>query len=113
MKLEFSRQIFGKSSTAKFNQNPSSGNRDVPCGEMDGHDEANGRFSQFWNAPKIEIFIKTGYCCRLHEFFSTHLSNNGTETGVSLSSSAATDKTELAKLSNLEINKNSNEIITH
>ena len=32
MKLEFSRQIFEKSSNIKFHENPSSGSRVVPCG---------------------------------------------------------------------------------
>jgi hypothetical protein len=45
--LEFSRQIFEKVSNVKFNQNPSNGSRDVPCGRTDGHYEANSRFSQF------------------------------------------------------------------
>ena len=35
MKFEFSRQIFEKVSNVKFNQNPSSGSRVVPCGETD------------------------------------------------------------------------------
>jgi hypothetical protein len=35
MKFEFSRQIFEKVSNIKFNQNPSSGSRVVPCGETD------------------------------------------------------------------------------
>jgi hypothetical protein len=48
MKLEFSRQIFGKTLNMKFHQNPSSGSRVVPCGQTDGHDEANSRFSQFY-----------------------------------------------------------------
>jgi hypothetical protein len=36
MKLEFSGQIFEKSSNIKFYQNSSSGNRVVSCGETDG-----------------------------------------------------------------------------
>jgi len=47
IKLVFSRQIFEKSSNIKFHKNPSSGSRVVPCGQTDGHDEANNRFSQF------------------------------------------------------------------
>ena len=51
VKLEFSWQIFEKVSNIKFNQNPPSGRRAVPCGQTDGqedrHDKANGRFSQF------------------------------------------------------------------
>jgi len=51
MKTEFSQQFFDKYSYIKFHENPSSGGRDVPCGQTDGrtdiHDEANSRFSQF------------------------------------------------------------------
>jgi len=48
MKLEFSRKIVEKYSNVKFNENPCSGGRDVPCGRTDRHNEASGRFSQFW-----------------------------------------------------------------
>jgi len=48
MKIEFSRQILGKSSSTKFHENPSSGSRVVPCGPKDRRDEANSRFSQFY-----------------------------------------------------------------
>jgi len=48
MKLEFSRQIFEKSSNIKFHEKPSSGNRVIPYGRTDNrHDEANSCFSQF------------------------------------------------------------------
>jgi hypothetical protein len=63
MKLEFSRQIFEKSSNIKFHENPSSESRVVPFrqtdrradeqtggqtdGEEDRHDESNSRCSQF------------------------------------------------------------------
>jgi hypothetical protein len=57
MKLEFSRQIFEKSSPIKFHENTSSGSRVVPCGRTDVrtyvHDEANSRFSQFWEKIMI------------------------------------------------------------
>jgi hypothetical protein len=50
MKVEFSRQIFEKCSNIKFNENPSSGSRVVPCGQTEGRtdsfDEANSHFSQ-------------------------------------------------------------------
>jgi len=36
MKLEFSRDAFEKYPNAKFNENPSSGSRVVPCGRTDG-----------------------------------------------------------------------------
>ena len=48
MILEVSRHIFEKYSNTKFHENPSSGTRVVPCGQTDRHDEANSRFSQFW-----------------------------------------------------------------
>jgi len=51
MKRAISRRIFGKYSHIKFHENPSNGNRDVPCGRMerqtDRRDEANSRFSHF------------------------------------------------------------------
>jgi len=47
MKLESYRHIFEKSSSIKFNENPSSGNRVVPCGRTDRHEEINSHFSQF------------------------------------------------------------------
>jgi hypothetical protein len=40
IKLEFSRQIFGKRSNTKFHQKPSSGSRVVPCGRTDGRTDA-------------------------------------------------------------------------
>ena len=46
MKSEFFRQIFEEVSNIKFYQNPSSGSRVVPCGQIDGHDEVNSPFSQ-------------------------------------------------------------------
>jgi hypothetical protein len=51
MKLEFSRRISEKSWGIKFHESPSSGSRVVACGradrQIDRHDEANSRFSQF------------------------------------------------------------------
>jgi hypothetical protein len=44
MKPEFSQQIFEDRSNIKFDQNPSSGGRVVPCGWTDGHDEADSHF---------------------------------------------------------------------
>ena len=44
MKLELFGHIFGKNSDIKFNQNPCSGSRVVPCGwtgrQTDRHDDA-------------------------------------------------------------------------
>jgi hypothetical protein len=42
-----SRRIFEKHSNIKFQENPSSGSRVLPCGRTDRRDEANSRFSQF------------------------------------------------------------------
>jgi hypothetical protein len=44
-KPELSLQIFEKLSNTKFQENPSSGSRAVPCGQTDEqYDEANSRF---------------------------------------------------------------------
>ena len=48
MELEFSGQIFKKSSDFKFHKNQFSGSEVVPCGRTDRQDEANIRFSQFF-----------------------------------------------------------------
>jgi hypothetical protein len=58
MILEVFRQIFENDSSIKFHENPSSGSPVVPCGQTERHDEANGRFSHFANAPKNEQGIK-------------------------------------------------------
>jgi hypothetical protein len=47
MKLEFSRHIIEKFSNINFHKNLFSGSRVVPCGQTDGHDEANSRLLQF------------------------------------------------------------------
>ena len=65
-KLEFSRQIFEKSSNIKFHENPSSGSRVVPCGQTDRR--TDGRtdmtklivvFRNFANAPKKRVLFYT------------------------------------------------------
>jgi hypothetical protein len=64
MEIAFSRQILEKYSNTKFNENPSSGSRVVPCGHTDGlpdgqmdiqtdgrtdrHYEVNIRFSKIF-----------------------------------------------------------------
>jgi len=51
MKLEFSRQIFGKSSNIKYDKYPSSVSRVVPCGQggpTDRRDVTNSLSSQFY-----------------------------------------------------------------
>ena len=55
MKLEFSRQIFEKYSNIKFHENPYSGNRVVPCGQTDRHDEANSRFTHYLRTRPTSI----------------------------------------------------------
>jgi hypothetical protein len=47
MKLEVAQHMFEKYSNIKFHKNPSSESRGVTCGQTEGHDEANSRFSQF------------------------------------------------------------------
>jgi len=57
MKLEFSRQIFEKSTNIKFHENPSSGSRVVPCGRTD-MTKLIAAFRYFANVPKkLEQFI--------------------------------------------------------
>jgi hypothetical protein len=55
MKLAFSRQIFEESSNIKFNQNPFSRSRFVPCVRTDGQTNMKKlivAFRNFANAPK-------------------------------------------------------------
>jgi hypothetical protein len=70
MKLEFSGQIFEKSSNIKFHENPSSGSRVVPCGQTDGRtdrrDEGNSRFSQLCERPKKSLFPYFFMCFKLN-----------------------------------------------
>ena len=49
MKVGFSRQIFQKYSNIKFHYHPSSGSRDFPCGQTDGHEDS---FRNFAKTPK-------------------------------------------------------------
>ena len=51
MELEFSRQIFEKSSNIKFYRNPSSRSRVVPCGQTD-MTKLIVTFLNLANAPK-------------------------------------------------------------
>jgi hypothetical protein len=58
MKPEFSRQIFEKSSSITFHENPSSGSRVVPFGRTDGRTDMTKlivAFCNFANAPKIQV----------------------------------------------------------
>jgi hypothetical protein len=43
--FEFSQQSFEKYISIKFYGNPSSGGRDVPCGQTDTHDETKSLFA--------------------------------------------------------------------
>jgi hypothetical protein len=55
MKLEFSQQIFERSSNIKFYENPSSGNRLFLCGRTGGRTDMTNvivAFRNFANAPK-------------------------------------------------------------
>jgi hypothetical protein len=45
--LNFINKFSEKGLNIKFHQNSSSGSTVVPCGQTDGHNEANSRFSQF------------------------------------------------------------------
>jgi hypothetical protein len=48
MKLEFSQHILEQIWNMKFYQNQSKGSRVVPCGQTNGHDEADSRFPKFY-----------------------------------------------------------------
>jgi len=61
MKLEFSREIFQKSSNTKYYENPSSGSSVVPCGQNDRRDETNSRFSQFCEHASKETDSKQNF----------------------------------------------------
>ena len=70
MKLEFSRHIFEKSSNIKFQENPFSETRVIPCGrtdkQTDRHDEANSRLSQLCE----RALIKLEYAFKMLSFIS-------------------------------------------
>ena len=65
MKLEFSQQIFEKSSNIKFHENPSSGSRVVPCGRTDRQADFTKIIiviRNFANALKnLAFFFKIGF----------------------------------------------------
>jgi len=59
MKLGIFLTYFKKCSNIKFQENPSSGCQVVPCGQIEGHEEANICFFQFCIHPKtayIHVF---------------------------------------------------------
>ena len=72
MKLEFSIQILEKYSNIKFNKNPFSGSRVVPCGRADRDEEA-ATVSNFADALKY-VYPKVGFglCLKKHST-SRHL----------------------------------------
>jgi hypothetical protein len=53
MQLEFCRQILGKSSYMKFNENPASDGRFVPCGRTDTVKQIVA-FRNVANSPKTK-----------------------------------------------------------
>jgi hypothetical protein len=53
MKIEFSGQVFEKYSSIQFHEYSSSGSRVVPSGQTDRVDEANSRFSQFYEGEVV------------------------------------------------------------
>ena len=48
MKLQIFDRFSGEYANIKFHENPSSGSRIVPREQADKHDEANSRFSHFF-----------------------------------------------------------------
>jgi hypothetical protein len=63
MKLDFSWQIFEKSSTLKFNENLTSGNRVAPCEQTDGRTDITKlivAFCNFADAPKTQTENENG-----------------------------------------------------
>ena len=62
MKLEFS--FFSMYSNIKFHENQSSGTPVGPCGQTDGHDEANTHFLQLCESAKNHLLsVSYVYCC--------------------------------------------------
>jgi len=65
MKLEFFRRIFEKCSNIKFNENPSSWSRVVPCGQTDGETDL----------AKLIVLIAILRRCLKSEYFVDNLLN--------------------------------------
>jgi len=53
MTLEFSAQFFEKYSNIKFNDNPSSGSRNISCGGTDKYMMKLSRLSKFCECARI------------------------------------------------------------
>jgi hypothetical protein len=66
MELGFSRQIFKEYSG--FHENPANGCRVSSCGRTDGrtdmYDEANNRFSQFWEQAEKKLQTPSLSLCK-------------------------------------------------
>ena len=61
MNFDFSRHNFNKYSDAKFNDNASTGSRDVPCGRIDGQTDMTNLIIAFRN------FVKAPYNTTAHK----------------------------------------------
>ena len=73
MKLEFYQNIIENSSNIKFNENPTSGNRVVPCGRADRRKDMTKlivTFRGFANAHKNDLTVR--FYVHYYQFFSTH-----------------------------------------
>jgi hypothetical protein len=57
MKLEFFQEIFEKYPNIKFQENLSSGGRDVPCGQTKDMMKVMVAFCSFVNAPKKKVTL--------------------------------------------------------
>jgi len=65
MNIECSGQGFEKRSNIKCNENPSSGSRVVPCGQMDGQTDMTRlivAFRNFANSPNKAVVINRTVC---------------------------------------------------
>jgi len=65
MKIAFSRQVFEKYSNTNFQENPSSGNRVLPCGRTDRrtgrHHQANRCFSKICKRAQ-KFYVLSTHC---------------------------------------------------
>ena len=69
MKLEFPRQIIEKYTNIKFNKNPSSGSRVVPCGRTDRWTHLRKLIVAFRNFAKASKKCKVNDKCA--QFYCT------------------------------------------
>jgi len=58
MKFEFSLHIFVITSNIKFNENPSSGSKLVPCGRTDGQERHDAVDNSFFCMKLMRLSIK-------------------------------------------------------